>query len=262
MNQITNLSCDYLRNSKISNVTNKTSMTTSNASAAPSFDWISYLALVVCSLGVLTNLINISVFINRKLKNTCYTYMLMKSLAACFFLFSTIIDHFIVYCPNCSIRYSYLANLYAFIVTYYMSASLTIFRVLIEIILSIRTLLILFNSDLKSPSKITSLVLFVVSLGLYANRPFKYNISYYDPCQQYFGLTLTTFGASTGFRVISIVQQALRAVLVVIGLTVINVISWFKFKKKFFKLKVWAFEMSAVRNSKHFTISGILDDFI
>lgn len=213
---------------------NQSNLNISNSSNSHSgFSWWDYWALTVCSLGLITNTINLIVFASRKLKDDSYKLMFCKSLANFAYLLLSFLSEFFVYCIKCPITFTYFANLYAIAFGFYLASCLAVFRILIEIILSVRVYSTLANHTwFRTISNPMVIFVFVVSLVFYAEKPAQFVIINTAGTDMYY-LWYSDFGASKTFEIISIVQQFVRVFLAVVVLTVINVVNLIQFKRKF-----------------------------
>ena len=125
-----------------------------------SFDWASkwgYLLLpAICIFGFITNLINIIIFLNSKMKDISFKYLLAISFSDLLYLFS-LSYLFISQCVDCPLHNTYFTHLYDFIFFHYFAPCLAIFCIFTEIILS----LILY-SVLKNKTYLQSLNFYLV----------------------------------------------------------------------------------------------------
>jgi hypothetical protein len=113
-----------------------------------SFDWASkwgYLILpIICLFGFFTNLINIIVFLNPKMKDISFKYLLATSVSDLFYLF-LLSYSFIVQCSDCPLHNTYFTQFYDFVIFHYINASLAIFCIFTDIVLSLLRYSILKN---------------------------------------------------------------------------------------------------------------------
>lgn len=208
---------------------------------SPGFNWQNYLAVFVSGFGLFTNLINIAVFSNRRLKDTNYRYLFSKSMANLFYLSFSFLNEFFKNCTGCDSTKTFFANLYVITITSYLAYCLAIFRILVEVTLSIRTFCHLENNFAwfnKIPYKFTITTLFAVSLLYYAQKPFAYVILSVSSEENSYYTVFNDFGKSETFSILSIVQQAVRIFLAVVLLTLINAVNLIKFRKRFNNLRV------------------------
>ncbi len=68
---------------------------------------------IVCVIGIITNLLNIIVFCNPKMKDPSFKFMLTISIAN-FFINSFSIYGFIIYCDKCTLNRSYITMVIKF----------------------------------------------------------------------------------------------------------------------------------------------------
>ena len=99
-------------------------------------DWTSkwgYLLLpAICIFGFLNNLINIIVFLNSKMKDISFKYLLAISISDLLYLFS-LSYLFISQCVDCPLHNTYFTHLYDFILFHYFAPSLAIFCIFTEL---------------------------------------------------------------------------------------------------------------------------------
>lgn len=198
------------------------------------FTWQTYCSLVICLFGVLTNLINISVLSNSKLKDPSYSYLLAKSVIDLIYLSLAFVNQIVNYCFECAWSQTYWANLYGFAIGVYLMPCLVIFRLLIENIVSVYIYLILSNRIRlinRVSYKLAIFLSFTFSVLFYAQRPFSVYIASNDDLVYYY--KYTDFGLSRAYRIISISQSLVRISLSVILLTIVNILNLIRFKKRF-----------------------------
>jgi hypothetical protein len=135
----------------------------------PNSTWYLISSLFVCSIGIITNLINISVFLNPRVKEPCFKFMLGVSVASFVHVSLLNLYPFIIYC-NCPLSQSYSAAMYMLIVKDYAGPCLATFRIISEICLSFHILCILINTSrfkwIASNYFIVAMVLFAFSYYL------------------------------------------------------------------------------------------------
>jgi hypothetical protein len=216
---------------------NGTNFTTQQTST--SLSWTSWTQLSELLFGVLTNFANILVFLNPKLKDTSYTYMLVISITNLsyqgFLFVSTLFNS----CVTCATYRSYFSALYNIAITSYFTSSLAIYRIAIECTLSFHTYCVLTRKNWTSrvSSKLILASLFVASLVIYAQLPFTSSIVSFSTNHN--GTTTRFFSQSTDFgrsvlaKTIAIVNTSVRLFLAVIVLTILNVLNVIEFRKRF-----------------------------
>lgn len=198
------------------------------------FAWQDYVSMVITSFGIVTNIVNIFVFMSSQLKDLTYKYMLAKSIINCVYLLLSFLNVFFIYCSYCPVTFSYLSNLYAIWISFYIIGCLGIARILIEIALSLRIMFILKNRTwLNGVShQIIIVGIVVFSLGFFAYKPFGFLIQYIPEFNIYY-LVYTNFGQSRTNSLLSIIQQTFRIILGVGVVTIINIINLVRFRKRF-----------------------------
>lgn len=213
-------------------------MNQSNSTVSEIFsglNWSAYIRLVLNLSGVFLNLLNIIVFLSPQLKGPCYQLMLVKSAANFFYQSLSVIAEFTTYCVNCQITQYYSSVLYTIVVSFSLSSCIAMFRMFIEIALSIYTFSILRNK-VWTKMKWTILigvVLAVVACGVYAPRLFAYTPFQIPGSNTLYRLSLTPFGLSVTFRIIGYIQQFLRIFFAVVVVSAINIVNIVKFNRRF-----------------------------
>jgi len=214
-----------------------------------SFDWASkwgYLLLpAICIFGFITNLINIIIFLNSKMKDISFKYLLAISISDLLYLFS-LSYLFISQCVDCPLHNTYFTHLYDFIFFHYFAPCLAIFCIFTEIILS----LILY-SVLKNKTYLQSLNFYLVigftlfvSFIYYLPLLFFKNISSINKSNNDTNKTIinynneytevdTSLGSSLYGQVLPIILQSIRIFLVIFVLTGINILNAIEFKKRY-----------------------------
>ena len=198
------------------------------------FSWADYVAMFLSSFGIFTNLINILVFFSSSLKDTTYHYMLVKSFINLIYLIFTFLNAFFIFCSYCPQTLTYFSNLYAIVISFYLSGSLAIMRILIEIAISLRIFNILINrmwlSMISYKVVICTIILF--SIVFYAEKPFCFNIIQI-PEYNIFYLVYSDFGRSKAHQMISIAKEMIRMILTVVVLTIINIFNLVYFRRRY-----------------------------
>ena len=207
------------------------STNSSNTTTSSGYNWQSYSRFSEYSIGILFNIINVAVFVNPRLKEVSYKLMLTKTIVNIIYLLMALLTEVISICNNCvwsrtyfsaAINVAFLQNIMPF---------LAMFRIFINITISVYTYCILINKPWKG--KYThvwiQLVLFVLSVIYYLNKPFVYYIS--DSFRSMFGTT--DFGKSDANNTISVVQTFGRVFLAVVVVGGINVMSSIKFRARY-----------------------------
>lgn len=200
-------------------------------------NWPLYARAIVAPVGVLTNFINIVVFMSPKLRDTCYRYMLTNSITNLIYLTLSFTAIFYVYCLNCKPPQTYSSAIYTIWFIHFFSSSLAIFRIEVEVILSFQTFCILTKRTWlnKIPYKLILIVLFAFALAIYSQQPFAFSIvrSIYEDGTIVYTPIESEFGNSDIGKSIAIIQTTIRLFLAVIVLTVVNVLNVIEFRQRF-----------------------------
>lgn len=219
------------------------------ASVFTGFQWQTIVTIVISCLGTASNLINILVFINPKLSDLSYKYMLVKAIINFLHLSCATANQYVNYCFNCSWGYTYAANVYYYIVGQYIISCFAIYRILVENILSVFILSILINRNWIDPFRfrLSLVIIGLISVVYYLQRPFGY---YIQPIGTIGNVTLiyklsaTQFVTTRTYQIITIVQSVVRIVLIDVSLTIINLVNVAKFHKRFKKRRRVGFFLS------------------
>lgn len=195
--------------------------------------WSLYLRLIFAGLGIFSNLVNVLVFMNSRLQDVAYKYMMATS--GVNFLFLSI--HFVIVmlnlCIDCKSGTTYASALVSILLGYYLQNCLAVMRLFLEIMISLRIYFILLNKTFERVSyKIIILLLMVVSLVYYIQQPFSYMI-----CQKKladnsiaYGVQTTSFGNSALAKWLIVGQFSVRILLTMVVLSVINILSVIEFR--------------------------------
>jgi len=217
------------------NQTNASNTTSTVPSDYSYLTWDLILRLVVLAIGMLTNTINIAVFLNKKLKDESYKYMLSNSITNFLYLSVTFIGVFLYNCTYCPSSQTYGAVIYSIGIIFYFSSCLAIFRIVVEIALSVRTYLILTNKSFErfNYKNILAILLFI-SLLYYGQQPFAYGVGELSgpEDQVLYTAKANQFGNSPFAKTLIIVQFSVRIFLAVVVLSTVNCFSVIEFKKK------------------------------
>lgn len=142
-----------------------------------------YVLPSICFVGFFTNLIVVKVFSNRDaFKHEIYGYLRVHSIVQVFYLaFSCIYFLLQRYCPG-----TYFTISYQLIIQLYLTSALSVFLIFIEIIITIRRLLMLFNlnSTLNISFRMTLLIYFTLAMLLHLSIIFSFKVGRVDTSSQ------------------------------------------------------------------------------
>jgi hypothetical protein len=192
---------------------------------------------------VLTNSIDISVFLNSRLKEASYRFMLSTSITNVFYLLLAFPDIYLSDCLDLKSSQTYFAAFFQIAIDTYLTSCLAIFRILVDVTLSLHTFRILINKNWfdQISNKHVLVILFATSLLYFAQEPFAYAILEVvngPNNTNHVHLALPNdFGNSLTYKWISILQYSNRIFMAVVVLTIVNVLNVFEFKKRF-RLKI------------------------
>ena len=140
-------------------------------------EWGYLLLPAICLFGFLTNLINIIILLNPKMKDISFKYILTTCISDLFYL--TLNSYtFIRLCSDCPLHTSYFTQIYTVSIHYYLSSCLAIFCVFIDIILSLIRYSILKNKTFIQSFRYYLVIsfLFLFALIFYVPQLFLYKI--------------------------------------------------------------------------------------
>lgn len=197
--------------------------------------WQGILRVAINSFGIVTNGFNLIVFANRKLKSPCYQLMLVKSISSLLYNIFGVVSEFVSYCSNCQLKMFYLSTLYTYSISSYFTTCLAMFRISIEIALSIHTFCLLKN---KCWTRIRWTILICASLaifncGLQSIRLWANRIVPLSGSMKLFLVIPTSVALSNSYRIFICVHLSLRVFLAVVLLTTLNIMNMIEFKKRF-----------------------------
>ena len=202
----------------------------------------SFLILLICSFGVVTNLLTVVVFWHRKFRRQIiFKCLLIKSLAQLVYLSINLASVFFTCGLKC---FNQLSSIYGIVISLYLNnflaSSLVIFILLVEIYVSIqRLLLVLANRRAFIWYKQTLVTLFVLTILL--KVPYLMSIDVYS-----FNLNETTtnmtskrywyrstgFAATQTYAILAIGPKWLRVFLACVVLLALNVAIALKLRSK------------------------------
>ena len=195
-----------------------------------------------CSFGVLTNGLNVLVLKRTNTKDTLFKYMLASSIIDLVYLLLGTYD-FIEFCSDiqCLFKTCYWSQIYIIYIADYLTSCLALFRIFLEIFISIERYLIVLNKKYLAnlPYYLVILFLFIVSLLFYLPLLFfkeittKSNDNITMNYSMQFEIVTNDLGLSLFGRFIPILLTFLRIFLGTIVLVVINLMSVYEFKKRF-----------------------------
>lgn len=216
--------------------------------------WDLTFRLVVLGIGIVTNIINIAVFVNPRLKDDSYKYMLTNSVTNFFYLTITFIGVLLYNCTYCPSSQTYASVVFSIGLIFYVSSCLAIFRIVVEIALSVRTYLILTNKNYERISYRQIIpILFVISMLYYGQQPFIYDIvELRGPSGQVlYGSRTNLFGNSSFAKILVIVQFSVRIFLAVVVLSTVNSLNVFEFKKLHAQRNLMESQNVPMQSSQH-----------
>lgn len=206
-----------------------------NLSMFSGLSWQAILRLAINSFGIVTNAFNLFIFANSKLKSPCYQLMLVKSVSSLLYNIFGVVSEFVSYCNNCQLKMFYFSTLYTLSISSYFTTCLAMFRISIEIVLSIHTFCLLRN---KCWTRMRWTILICVSVaifvcGLQAVRLWANRIVPLTGSMKFFLVIPSSLGLSTSYRIFICFHLSLRVFLAVVLLTTLNILNMIQFSKRF-----------------------------
>lgn len=198
--------------------------------------------------GVITNVINVIVFLNPKLEDPTFKYMLATSVSDIVYLVLTTWNIF-KYCSECPLYSSFITQVYLIYLNDYLTSSLALFNILVDILISFQRYSILINKAhcLNVPCKWMLLILLTISLAYYFPLVFFKDIlvisntTVSNTSNEYivkYAATKNKLGVSDVGRILPIAMTVGRIFLGVIVLTLINILNAYEFRKRFSKKRI------------------------
>jgi hypothetical protein len=198
---------------------------------------------ILCIIAVLTNSLNVTVFINPKMKDTSFKYLLCISISEVVYAgISTFI--FVTFCDDCQINRYYSVQVYI-IYQALIVRTLALFCIFCDTVLSIERYMILKNKKFLKPHwhKYVIFSLLVISFLFYFPLHFSKEIIpiYYNNNttnmtiidNNSYKLVSTEFGKSIIGKILLINASVFRLFFGSILLTIINVMNLYEFKKRY-----------------------------
>ena len=246
---------------------------------------------IFCIIGVVTNTLNATVFIHRKMKDISFKYLFIMSLAEVFYLGFSIMG-FMAFCNDCDSELvrSYSFQVYYVYIVNYLVRVIAFFIILCEIFLSLQGYMVLLNKKFLKPTSHYYLLfgLLVISFMFYLPEIFMKSIvsienSYQNvtfqgkknvTVQGYKNVTVqgfknenNYFGNSKIGKALIILIVLIRAVLVSIVMPIINFLSFYEFRKRYNTEKIHINNLgrktrNAVNKKKSLTLTVICSSFL
>jgi hypothetical protein len=204
------------------------------------FTWSALSKLIVASFSVLTDLINITVFVHPKLKDTSYKYMLAISITHFFYSLNALMLTITFSCTTCSLIGSFFAAFVLSYLTQFVPSILTLFRTFSECTIALYTYCVLTNRN-RFVERVNSfkLVIFpahsLIAVAIVSYQLFGISIgssvdkngnTQYSRIQNSFALTQL-------YSIVSIVTLSIWLSLVAFVLTFLNILNVIEFRKRY-----------------------------
>nr|QVK45844.1 G protein-coupled receptor [Proales similis] len=196
--------------------------------------WWTFIIPGICLAGILFNSLCVWVFVSAKLDNPIYKLMLSMAVVDTAYLFF-IGFQFLFNCRFLAhqVCYSFLVKLYELVFYNYLTASLAIFNITIEIVISVQRLFTITNrmycTNLRCRYILLPLLFF--SVVYYLPVPLSETIVVSQNQSSQFAISHNQFGESQAFRIVKICLQCIRGPGVFSILIVSNSIALFFFRR-------------------------------
>ena len=131
-------------------------------------NWAYLIQPVVCIFGVIANGLNIAVFLNSKMQDVSFRYMLAISVSDLIYLVLCSYVSFLS-CTDCSFTNNYATAFYSIVIDDYLTSCLGIFALFLDITLSLQRFFILKNKPFcnKLSYKTIIFVLLIIAFLYY-----------------------------------------------------------------------------------------------
>ena len=218
---------------------NTTIIATLEELQSPLYDWTIMLGSVIFILGVFLNLICIIIFLNPKLKDSTYRFMLANSVAEFCYTIICAFDIYL-YCGRACEKNmaTFEAQIYYIWFSEYFSSCMAVYCILIEIYISTKRYLLIVNKRIleRFSNGLVIFVLGIISILYYVPILFIYKIESYEESENnqtktFYTTVSNEFGQTDAGRIIPTILSTVRAILVVVVLLIINIISSIAFKR-------------------------------
>lgn len=198
------------------------------------FDWTNYVRMSLSFFGVVTNSINIWVFMGSGLKEASYRFMLAKSVANLLYLAIALVNEMLINCVNCLFIMNYGIALYTIVISSFLLNSLSFFRTMIDLLIVIHVFCILANKDWTTKLAYRWIILIMIAVTSAYNlfKPFFFWIYQVPNSSQVF-VYVTPFGVSQVSRILMVTQSFIKIVLTSFVYPLINIKNIFLFRQRY-----------------------------
>ena len=200
---------------------------------------------ILCIFGVISNSVNIFVFMNHKMKDPSFKYMLAISISNVFYL-GINSYWFTFYCQGFHLNKYYLTQIYSLYFSEYFERCCALFSLIVEIFLSYERYMVLLNR-MNYRNETHNYVLFIllmIALVYYMPllifkeiKNFETNSTVMDNSQaSYYHLERTEIGSNSIGKILPIILTSLRLFLNICVLTTFNLLNLYEFRKRYSKI--------------------------
>ena len=144
---------NLIRSISLTRSLNSSNLTSPIVESDPSGSSVYFESLpFICVFGVITNIINIIVFLSPKLTDRSFRYMLANSISCIIYLGFFIIDFWVLkeFCADCEISKTKYSQIFFFLVDDYFSSVCAFFCIITDLVLTLERLFIVKNKNYLS----------------------------------------------------------------------------------------------------------------
>lgn len=223
-----------------SNNSNNASNSSSVSQAVGTFGipWYNIMTIVICSLGILTNVINILVLRSPRLNDKVFTCFLVSSINDIAYLSISMFSNIFSCGPLCfKYFFTYFGNIYSLYIQAYGCSVLKLFGILIEIYLSLQRYILLINKRFLVNLSLFKVLpsLFLFSVLVFIPTLTNFRIIQFDLSAHLYTYVLNEFGTSNFGKILRAASSWISIFLTLVVLTGLSIITAVKSRAYFFK---------------------------
>ena len=184
--------------------------------------------------GIITNILCIIVFVNPKMKDKSFNYMLANSICDCLYL-TILIFQLVEFCGDCPIAKKFATQIYIIYFDSFLTASLALFFIFVEIWIATQRYFLIRNKPFLqniSHLKVLPIIAFI-SLVYYLPLLFRYDILTkfdHNTNKTYYGTKNSDFTNTVGklvYTVLALIRIFFNSIL----LSIVNILILIEFKR-------------------------------
>lgn len=192
--------------------------------------------IILCSFGLITNLLNAIVLL--RMNKTIFKYLLTKSIVN--FLYFLIKFYSInLICDQCSLNYSYESQIYRIYIDNYFCSFLVVFSVLCDNVVALKRYLILKNNKFKLKMSFVLPILISISIIFYIDVLYDYDIVVYNSSTNqsnsnlFYKVVFSKIGSSQIENILVTIREISRIIVSDVFLISLNFLLVYEFKKRY-----------------------------